>query len=78
MYQVKLNVHPEDCDCPRSPNCRGKYVVNMPDTSLPNRTYRSYEAAEARIRELAAGGPPIGQAGVRGRVRQPQHARLMR
>jgi hypothetical protein len=33
MYQVKLNVHPDDCTCPRSPACHGKFVVNMPDTS---------------------------------------------
>jgi len=77
MFQIKLNVHPRDCDCPRSPSCRGKFVVNMPDTSVPNRVYTSYAAAEARIRELTA-GPPVGQPGVRGRVRQPRHDRLMR
>jgi hypothetical protein len=78
VHQVKLNVHPEDCQCPRSPSCRGKYVVNMPDTSLPNRTYTNYDAAEARIRQFALGGPPVGHAGVRGPVREPEHRRLMR
>ncbi len=41
---------PEYCDCPRSPDCHGKFVVNMPDTDTPNRLFRDYDEAEAMIR----------------------------
>ena len=78
MHQVKLNVHPSDCDCPRSPACQGKFVVNMPDTDVANRIFRAYDDAEALIRLYALGGPPLGEAGVHGRVRAPLHDRLMR
>jgi hypothetical protein len=78
VHQVKVNVHPADCDCPRSPACRGKFVVNMPDTDVPNQTFRDYADAEALMREYALNGPPVGQPGVHGPVRTPAHDRLMR
>jgi hypothetical protein len=78
LHTVKLNVHPEHCDCPRSPDCCGKFVVNMPDTDTPNRIFRDYDEAEALIRQYALAGPPLGERGVHGPIRTPSHDRLMR
>lgn len=76
MYTVKLNVHPSDCTCDRAPNCRGKYVVNMPDTNLQPAVRRSLDDAVDVIRDYALNGPPVGKRGVRGPVRMPDHDRL--
>jgi hypothetical protein len=76
MHTVKLNVHPADCSCERAPDCRGKCVVNMPDTNLPPRVFTDVDEALALAREYAVGGPPVGQPGVRGPVREPSEDRL--
>jgi hypothetical protein len=79
MYTVKLNVHDENCDCPRSPDCRGKFVVNLPDTATPNRIFSSYDEAEPLIREYATKGVPVGDPGAHGQpVREPRHDHLQR
>jgi len=76
VHTVKLNVHPDDCTCERSPDCRGKLVVNMPDTGLAPKVFRDWDGAAAQMREYALNGPPVGEPGVRGPVHAPDHDRL--
>ncbi len=76
MHTVKLNVHPDDCACRRSPDCQGKYVVNMPDTNLAPRVFAGIDEALALAREYAIAGPPVGRPGVRGPVRAPSERKL--
>ena len=76
MHTVKLNVHPADCSCERAPHCRGKYVVNMPDTNLQPVVRRELDEALEVVRDYADNGPPIGKAGVRGPVRAPSEDKL--
>jgi hypothetical protein len=71
MHAVKLNVHPATCDCDRQPDCRGKFVVNMPGTDLTPRSFMSYEQAEEQMRRYALGGVPVGEPGVHGPVHPP-------
>jgi hypothetical protein len=76
VYTVKLNVHPDDCSCDRSPGCRGQFVVNLPDTGLTPRKTRDWDTAEAWIRDYARNGVPVGAPGVHGAVREPAQERL--
>lgn len=51
-YTVKITFHPDDCDCERSPECRGKYVVNTPGAHTNNRIRTSVDDALESAREF--------------------------
>lgn len=76
MYTVKLNVHPDDCTCERSPGCRGSFVVNLPNTGMTPRKTTDWSQAEAWISGYAHDGVPVGAPGVHGPIREPDHDRL--
>jgi hypothetical protein len=66
MHAIELKVHPGDCDCLRSPGCRGKFVVELPAAGEPSRIFDSYDEAEVFLRERALGVVPVGRPGIPG------------
>lgn len=51
-YAVKITIHPDDCDCERSPECRGKYVVGTPGSYNTPTIYTDVDRALAGARDL--------------------------